>query len=306
MSVPVVIVNPIAGRGRGAASKEEIVRVFQQAGQPVEILVTNRPGDAAQWAYEAAQRRVPFIAGAGGDGTANEIMNGLSRWLRNGGDPGTMPRFGMIPVGTGNDFGYNFGLPQEVPAACQRLLDGRVRWMDVGLVESDTEPPLFFVNGVGLGFDAIVNIQSRKIRYLRGAAVYLPAALITLLFYYRSPLVKVTYDDQSFEDNLMMISVMNGERFGAVFHMTPGSRIDDGLFSLCFVRKLPRHSMLPMVPRFIMGTHPKHPRIMMAKAQRVTLESSEPLPSHVDGEIYSVQARRYSFTIMPWKVPMLC
>jgi diacylglycerol kinase (ATP) len=168
MTVPVVIVNPIAGRGRGAASKEEIARAFQQAGQPVEILVTNQPGDAVKWAYEAAQRGVPFIAGAGGDGTANEIMNGLSRWLRNGGDPGTMPRFGMIPVGTGNDFGYNFDLPHEVPAACQRLLDGRVRWMDVGLVESDTEPPLFFVNGVGLGFDAVVNIESRKIRYLRG------------------------------------------------------------------------------------------------------------------------------------------
>lgn len=304
--VPKIIINPVAGRGRGAASREEIEGVFRQAGQPVEIVVTTQPGDATQWAYEAAEEGVPFIAGAGGDGTANEIMNGLARWAQNSGHPQRIPRFGMIPVGTGNDFGYNFQLPTDVPGACQKLMNGNLRWMDVGLVESDTEPPLYFVNGVGLGFDAIVNIESRKITALRGAAVYVPAALKTLLFYYRAPHTKVVFDEETLEDDLMMISVMNGERFGAVFHMTPGSRIDDGYFSLCFVRKLPRQAMLPMLPRFIRGTHPKHPRVVMAKARRLTVESSEPLPSHVDGEIYSVRAQRYAFTIMPWKVPMLC
>lgn len=306
MACPRVIVNPIAGRGRGAAAKDIIYKAFAQANQPVELLVTTQPGDAIRWAYEAAQDGVPYVAGAGGDGTANEIMNGLIRWLADGGDPSRLPKLGMIPVGTGNDFGYNFALPLDVPTACHCLFRGRTRLTDVGLVESDTEKPLYFVNGVGLGFDAVVNIESRKIRYVTGGAVYLPAVLKTMLFYYRAPRVQVSYNGEAFEDNLMMISVMNGERFGAMFHMTPGSRIDDRLLSLCFVGKLSRPAMFAMVPRFIKGSHPSHPKVRLGKAAKVSVESDEPLPSHVDGEIYSTRARRYTFSIVPWQVEMIC
>jgi YegS/Rv2252/BmrU family lipid kinase len=307
MPNPRIIVNPIAGRGRANEAKDQIQKIYAREGQPMEMLITTRPLDATQWAYEAARDGVPYVAGAGGDGTANEIINGLARWVRDGGDPGRLPRFGVIPVGTGNDYAYNFfPLDGNLEAHCGRLMRGQTRSVDVGLVESDAEDPLYFVNGVGLGFDAVVNIESRKIKHLRGAAVYVPAVLKTILFYFRAPRCRIALADQaSFEDNLMMISVMNGVRFGATFIMTPGSQIDDRVFNFCFVQRCSRPQMFALVPQFIKGTHPGHPKIRLTTARQATLEANEPLPSHVDGEIYSVRARRYTFSILPWQLQML-
>jgi len=307
MPNPSIILNPIAGRGRAAAAQDEIQRIFAREGQPMDMLVTTQPLDATRWAYQAASDGAPWVAGVGGDGTANEIINGLARWMRDGGDPNRAPALGMIAAGTGNDFGYNFGLIPDVEDACRRLLRGQTRAIDIGLVESDTEDPLYFGNGVGLGFDAVVNIESRKIKHMRGAAVYVPAVLSTILFYYRSPRCRISMAGQvAIEDCLMMISVMNGVRFGATFLMTPDSKIDDGLFSLCFVQRCSRPQMFALVPQFIKGTHPGHPKIRLTTSSRVTLEASESLPSHVDGEIYSVRARRYTFSILPWKLAMIC
>jgi diacylglycerol kinase (ATP) len=306
MQNPRIILNPVAGRGRGALSKGEIEKIFRQQGQSYDLLMTNRPGDATQWACDAAQEGVPYVVSAGGDGTANEVMSGLSRWVQSGGDADRLPKFGLIALGTGNDFGYNFGISPNIASACQRIFAGKPHLMDIGLVECDTESPSYFVNGVGLGFDAVVNIESRKIRFVRGAAVYLPAVLQTILFYYRAPHVVVEYDGERFEDNLMMISVMNGERFGAVFHMTPGCKIDDRLLSLCFARRMSRPKMLSMIPRFVRGTHITDPKVRLATAGKITLESDEPLPAHVDGEIYTVRARRYQFSITPWQVSIIC
>jgi diacylglycerol kinase (ATP) len=306
MAYPRIIVNPAAGRGRAAAARGAIDAAFAALNEPIDLLVTAQPGDATRWAYEAATQGVPYVAGAGGDGTANEIINGLAHWVRDGGDARRLPKFGMIPVGTGNDFAYNFSLSHDVAAACETLARQQTRLLDVGLVESDAEKPLYFVNGVGMGFDAIVNIESRKVRFGRGGMVFLPAVLKTILFYFRAPRVVARLNGAVYEDNLMMISVMNGVRFGAMFHMTPGSKIDDRLLNLCFARRMNRPQMLAMVPRFIRGTHPGHPKIKLAATDRVTIDSSEPLPAHVEGEIYTVRAQHFEYSIQPWQLQMIC
>lgn len=306
MTQPRVIVNPTAGRGYGGTAYAQIEAVCKQSGQTVELMLTTKPGDATQWAFEAAEMGAPYVAGAGGDGTANEIANGLAKWVEGGGDPNRLPAFGMIPCGTGNDFVYSFELPLDVPGACERLFAGKTRPLDVGLVKAEGADPLYFVNGVGIGFDAMANIESRKIRFVRGGAAFLPAVLKTMLLYYRAPRVTVRSKNQMFEDNLMMISVMNGERFGAMFHMTPGCAIDDRQLSLCLVRKLSRPGMLMMVYRFIRGTHPGHPKIELFTTDGVVMEMAEPMPAHVEGEIYSMGARRYEFSVAPWQLQMIC
>jgi diacylglycerol kinase (ATP) len=305
MTCPRVIVNPIAGRGRGARVYAEIASIFEGHQQPLELMLTTRPGDATRWAYEAAEQGVPSVIGAGGDGTANEIVNGLANWVNAGGDPARLPALGVISCGTGNDFGYNFTLPLDVSTACERLFAGRTRLIDVGRVQSDLEAPLYFVNGVGIGFDAIVNIESRKLRFVRGGAAFLPAVLKTMLFYYHAPRVVVESNDGGADDRAMMISVMNGERFGAMFYMTPGCKIDDGKLSLCLVKKLSRPAMLQMVYRFIRGSHPGHPKVVLLSTDAVTLRMDEPMPAHVEGEIYSMGASRYEFSLAPWQLRMI-
>jgi len=303
---PRIIVNPTAGRGRGASARDEIEKAFTQAEQPLDLMVTTKPADATRWAREAAEDGVPYIAGAGGDGTAHEVVNGLAQWVEAGGNPERLPALGMIPCGTGNDFAWGYKLPLDISLACQRLFASNTRSLDVGLLKSDTEPPRYFGHGVGVGFDAVVNIESRKIRFVRGGAAFLPAVFATMAFYYRAPRVVIRYDGETFEDNLMMISVMNGERFGAMFHMTPGSRNDDRLLSLCFVRKMSRPAMVPMVARFVRGTHPGHSKVKLATASSITVEADEPMPAHVEGEIYSMGSRRYEFSIVPWQIQMIC
>ena len=268
-------------------------------------MLTTRPGDATRWAYEAAEQGLPYVAGAGGDGTANEIVNGLANWVDDGGDPARLPALGMIPCGTGNNFVYNFALPLEVSGACQRLFDDRTRLIDVGRVRADTETPLYFVNGVGIGFDAIVNIESRKLRFVRGGAAFLPAVLKTMLLYYHAPRVVMESNGHNTSEQAMMVSVMNGERFGAMFHMTPGCQIDDRKLSLCMVKKLSRPAMLQMVYRFIRGSHPGHPKVVLLSTDAVTLRMEEPMPAHVEGEIYSMGASCYEFSLAPWQLRMI-
>jgi diacylglycerol kinase family enzyme len=99
-----------------------------------------------------------------------------------------------------------------------------------------------------------------------------------------------------------MISVMNGSRIGGGFYVTPGSRVDDGLFDLCLASQMNRLVMLGFVPRFMRGTHISDSRITMSQAQQVTVESNVPWAAHIDGEIYGVGARRYDVRLLPQRL----
>jgi diacylglycerol kinase (ATP) len=286
-----LIVNPAAGRGHAAQLEPQVCNILRGLGVSFEVQRTTRPDEAIALAERASLEGCRPVVAVGGDGTVNEVLNGLVRAHANGGPVGTLA---VIPAGSGNDFEYMLKRVDGVEEACRRLAEGRVRRIDVGRVNGR-----YFANGVGIGFDAVVNVVSRRHRRLRGLPLYLFALLETVFIYYKAPRMAVTYDEGEFTTPMLMISAMNGRRFGGGFLVTPQAQVDDGLLDLCLARQVSRPEILRMIPSFMRGTHTRHPAVRMARTRRLVVASDEGLASHVDGEIFTHDARRLEIEILP-------
>jgi YegS/Rv2252/BmrU family lipid kinase len=238
------------------------------------------------------------LLAVGGDGTFNEVLNGL---MQAGRKPDATV-LGIVPIGTGNDMAYGAGLPLDWQLACQIIARGSTRVVDVGQVKADNEDALFFGNGVGIGFDAIVNIESRKMKRLRGFLLYFVALMKTLIAYYHAPVVTIDVDGAVMVQSSLMVSIMNGRRFGGGFYMTPDATMDDGRFDVCVTGKVARPKMVGFVPRFMRGTHITDHRVTMSQGSRITVSIETPWAAHVDGEIYGVGARKLEVELLPQRL----
>lgn len=301
-----VIVNPISGRGNGERSIPEIQRHLGQAGLDFDLVRTERPWHAAELARQAVEQGCQVVVAAGGDGTANEVLNGLMQArAANRGSPAAL---GIICVGRGNDFAYGIGIPTGVEAGCRVVAQGHRRTIDVGLVAGGLYPQgRYFGNGVGIGFDAVVGFQALKLRPLSGFVSYLIAALMTAFLYYRAPRVRVSFDGEEVEHKALMVSTMNGRRLGGGFMMAPQGEIGDGLFDLCLVTEARPLRILGLIPHFMKGTQATQPEIRMVRARRVSVAALEGvLPAHADGETLCVDGTELTMELLPGQMEALC
>jgi len=293
MADQLLIVNPIAGRGAGERVIPRIVRLLREHGLSFDLVRTERPWHAAELARQAVVSGYRTVVAVGGDGTSNEVLNGLMAAREAGEGEAAM---GVLCVGTGNDFAYGMGIPLDLEEGCAALARGRTRRVDVGHARGFR----YFGNGIGIGFDAAVNVVASRLQRLRGFLVYLIAVLRTLLFYYRAPLTRIELDDQTLEQPALMISVMNGRRMGGGFLMTPFSRPDDGLFDLCIGQKMSQLEMLSFVPRFMKGTQVGDPRVIMTRSRRVRVKVEEGTQVvHADGETLALDVRELDLGVVP-------
>jgi YegS/Rv2252/BmrU family lipid kinase len=302
MPTATVILNPTAGRGAGARLSPQIAAWLRDYGFDFDLISTTAPGHAVTLARDAVLQGRERVVAVGGDGTSNEVLNGL---LQANNDPdGTA--LGVLPIGTGNDFAFSAGLPPDLDEACRVVTGDRSRVLDVGLMQADNEEPRYFGNGAGMGFDAMANIESRKLKRLRGFLLYFVAVMRTLAFYYDAPQIELSVDKEEIVQHSLLVSVMNGYRMGGGFHMTPGSQMDDGLFDLCVAGKVSRLRMIGFVPQFMRGTHTTDRRITMVQGRRVTVVSESPWAAQLDGEIYGVGARHYEMELLPQRLRLIC
>jgi YegS/Rv2252/BmrU family lipid kinase len=301
MSPIKVILNPIAGRGLGGRSEARLHRYLQEEQLDYDLVLTQGPGHAIELARQAAGDGFDTVVAAGGDGTTQEVVNGLMA-AAGGGIAGTL---GVIPVGSGSDFAHNVGVPADVQGACQRLARGESRIVDVCRVTVDDQPPTYFDNTVNVGFGGIVTVESRKVKWLRGMALYLPVVLKTV-FLTEAPQMTIRYDDQEMTVQAHMVCVANGAREGGGFFCAPDARNDDGLLDVCIVGDIGRLAMLALVPRFISGTHVGHQCVTMGRTQQVTVTSDDALIAHADGEILCTDARQLAFEVLPQQLRVAC
>ncbi|MBC7265000.1 MAG: diacylglycerol kinase family lipid kinase [Chloroflexi bacterium] len=293
MAKTLVIVNPIAGRGYGERGEERVKSTLRAKGVDFDVAHTERPMHAADLAEEGLKNGYQTIVAVGGDGTSNEVINGMMRCRHPGETVGTMA---AIPIGSGNDFAWGAGIPLDLEAACDAVAQGRSRVIDVGVVDGR-----YFGNGVGVGFDGMVTILAQKIRFLTGLPLYLVAVLQTTFIYFKAPLITMQYDEQTITAKLLMISIANGRRYGGGFLVTPEAQMDDGLFDLCIAREVSQFNILRLIPHFIKGTHTTQPNVTMARARRVVLTTDAPqgMCAHADGEVCATDAKRMELEIIP-------
>src|SRR5262245_12305989 len=242
-----VIFNPTAGRRRLSDHLEHFRRVFGPHFQPMP---THHAGHAEELAYEAATAGFGVVAAAGGDGTVHEVANGILRADRP--DVALM----VVPMGSANDYAASLDLGGR-PA--HRALAARP--VDVGTVRAPGGRQRYFVNGLGVGLNGAITLESRKIRHLRGVALYSLAMLRALCYRFRCPEMNIAFDDVVRRTPTLALTVNIGQREGN-FVMTPDAVLDDGLFDYVHAGRLRRWEMLRFLPAMITGKLPEnHPQI---------------------------------------------
>lgn len=290
-----VILNPAAGRGYGARVEPQLRQCLEDQGIRFDLERTVGPWHAAELAKRAAEDGFETIVSAGGDGTANEVINGLMAASENG----VTRRMGVLAAGSGSDFASGVGLPLNVEDACRHLTCDSVRTVDLGRVTVSGKEPRYFGNVVGIGFDGAVLMETLKIRRLRGLPLYLLAVLKAVFLRFHTPRVTVKYDEEIMDLTATMVSIANGPREGGGFIVAPDARPDDGVFDLCIAREVSRLTILRLLPHFLRGTHTDLDPVTMARATSVEVSSPEGLVAHVDGEVLCTDAREIKCEILP-------
>ncbi len=216
------------------------------------------------------------MVAVGGDGTVNEVVNGLM-------SAGAFVTLGILNAGRANDCRRNFGLPSHFPLAIERLLAGREVPIDVGLAEWPDGRHRQFVMSLGAGFDAAAAERAERARS-GGKAPYVRALLSTLRVYQAS-LAAIHVDDRLHSLGLIMAAVVaNGPYYGQGMKIAPAADPRDGLLDLVVLGNLGRAELLWWFPTVYRGRHLANPKISTARGRTVTIKGVLPLPVHVDGE----------------------
>jgi diacylglycerol kinase (ATP) len=293
-----IIVNPISGRGYAEKSIPIIEASLDEHGLDFTLVRTERPWHAADLAEEAAESGYDVVVTASGDGTANETINGLMRARKSG---KSLPAFSILPVGTGNDMAYGLGIRGDLNESIDGLAKNHRKKIDLGLVTGGDFPEgRYFANGVGIGFDAAVGFVAVKIRWARGLLAYLIAVIQTVFIYYKAPTVEISYNDMSYIQSSLMVSIMNGQRMGGGFYMAPQSELDDGHFDLCIAANPGRARIFGLIPFFLKGTQASQPEITTGRTDKITVTARKGvLPAHCDGETLCEAGSELSAQIIP-------
>ena len=295
---PLLIYNPIADHGNAEKILPDVKELFSQHQFEYDLILTERPGHALEIAKEQAEAGRVLIIAAGGDGTVNEVINGLMRAGTNG---QRKPMMAVLPVGRGNDFAFGIDITKDLAKAIQAIVNGNSRRIDVGLVTGGDYPQgRYFGNGVGLGFDTVVGFETLKVKWVHGIASYLVGLIRTIFLYSRTPIYEITLDEEIITQPSLMVSIMNGKRMGGSFHMAPKSDSGDGLFNLCLASQVSQIKILPLAVKFIKGTQEGHPAIRMPKSRTVKVKAiSGSIPAHADGETICYSGSELIIELIP-------
>ena len=314
MAKTLVILNPVSGNGHAEKLWPQIESALCSGGLDFDMARTTAPRAGVALAEKAMQNGFETLIAVGGDGTTNEVANGMLR--ASGGAPTGI--LGVIPVGSGNDFTKMLtALPQPGSndllnwrTSVKQILAAETRWIDVGKVVADHPAAGFdaaehyYVNGLDTGFGAVVAMHAHEIPFLQGFPMYLAAVFKTLIKY-SVPHVKMQIDQTTLEQTSTMIAVSNGRCIGGGFWITPTALNDDGLFDVMIARGLGRIGILSLLPKVMKGTHPGDPRVAFKQGMRVIIESPDPLVIETDGEIPFIDAHQIEIDVLPKRLQVI-
>jgi diacylglycerol kinase (ATP) len=298
-----VILNPYANRWRAQQQIETVTAALQQLQRPFYLTPTSRPQEAIGLAETAIRAGCEMIVAAGGDGTINEVINGI---LRATPEAETSRPFAIIPLGSANDFGQMAGLPATIAESVALIGHGRTRPVDVGLVllgEEAAARRRYFLNNSAVGMEPMVTLENIKMKRLRGELRYL-VALVRALRRLQAWQMEITGDSLNYKGPVYLLSVCNGPRTGG-FMMAPRAVIDDGRFDLVFAPEVPKMTVLAILLRLLRGTHIEHPAVTYTGATHLTLHSQPGTPVHTDGELVGEAETAVSYRLLPGKLNLI-
>ncbi len=290
------IVNSTAGRGKTGKKISKLVTSLNEHKLDFEIELTKAALHATQLAQDAIKKGFHNIISVGGDGTLNEVVNGVMLSGKS-----EEVNVGIIPEGGGNDFATGFNLSSKIDKAVEILQRLNIRKIDVGKIEDR-----YFINALGMGFDARAAQISNKIKYLNGLPRYL-LAVIKALVALKPFEAEVKLDNYSYNSPFLLIAVGNGKYTGGGFLITPEALVDDGFLDICFIKTITRRRLLSLLPSAIKGKHLKEPEVDLKQSKTIEVTTKTPLPFYTDGELPKLKnPLHFTIELLPKKLNLIC
>ena len=291
-----IILNPMADMGSAWRVARDLRSITEEHGG-VDWSGTVYPGHAITLAKQAGEQGYDMVIAMGGDGTIHEVVNGLMKL-----PPEKRPILGVVPVGSGNDFGHVLNIPQKPNEALLRALDGEPSMVDLCMMTDEHGRTEYFDNTLGVGFGAMVTIRSHRIPVLHGFLIYLFAVIQTIIVDHTPIKMRIKADEQEWEQKVKYLVVCNGPREGGGFLVAPDAKVDDGLISYVMITDVSRPMMFRIVPEVMKGTHLRFKQVRTGTCKNLSIVADRPLYIHTDGEVFSgpgTNLRKLSFEILP-------
>jgi diacylglycerol kinase (ATP) len=265
-----LIYNPAAGRGRARRHAAEAERILRDRGADLDVHASASPADLTRIAAEGSRGGYDRVVICGGDGTLHYAVRQFDL------DRGTLA---LIPLGSGDDFARVVGIPRSLGDACNVVLTGAVRQVDVALANG-----IRYLGVAGLGFDSeVARYANENVKFLRGSLVYLYAILRVLPRFTPRP-VRIHMENGTRAAEIMFAVVGNTRQYGGGIRIVPAAQIDDGVLDYCIVHRTSRVQLLKTLPRAYNGTHVAKPFVEIGRGREFHVDSAHPMDVYADGE----------------------
>jgi diacylglycerol kinase (ATP) len=279
-----IVLNENAGKRQGKKDRAKISEEFSSRNLSHRILTTQYQGHAVLLTQQLIQEGYRKIVGVGGDGTLNEILNGI---MKQNLVPASKFTLGIIPIGSGNDWGRTMLVPGDYSGAVDLIAKDQTYIQDIGLVSSiaNSADQRYFINVAGGGFDAFVARKTNSLKQNgKGSALTYLYALLGSMFSYQSSYTKLDIDGAMFSDLLLSFSVGIGKYNGGGMKQLPDAIVDDGLLNITVIRHLKVLKMMKNVSKLYDGSHITMPEVSTFTCKSVKISSERDVLIETDGE----------------------
>lgn len=285
-----LILNPMAGREKGRKWEPEILAKANKALGNVDVYRTESIGHAQKISNNIKYNYSVIIV-AGGDGTVHEVVNGMIDGNA---------ALAVIPIGSGNDFIKMLNLPKNIDESIHIIKRNKRKRIDIGKI-GDT----YFPNGLGIGFDAWVVKESKKIKKLRGFFIYLYAVLKTVFSFKNEP-ISFYANGKTELKNIFLIAVGNGKAMGGGFYLNPDAIIDDGKFDVCIIHALKKREVFLHLPKTLKGAHTQLKQVETIRTDKLKIKSEKGIAVQADGELLGLDFKEINISILPKALEVVC
>lgn len=281
----IFIVNAKAGFSGFRKEVQQGIAHLAELGCTVKRVETKGPGDATALAKQAIDDGFEVAVAVGGDGTINEIVNGLA---------GSQTALAVLPAGTANVYAADVGIPVASPLsivppvkkAVELVVTGQRRRIDLGRIILNDGSSRHFLMWCGVGLDAAISEAKKSNKTANRSLGYLTwlGSTLHLLFDYRGTRATIVTDELELRKRVIVAVISNGQLYGRVWRMTPEAKMDDGLFDLGVMMGHRWYETLRHAVILTLGKHVKDPNFHLSRTKRLSITSKRPMPVHVDGE----------------------
>ena len=280
------LVNPASANGATGKRWPKLQARARELGLDGDAFVSRRPGDLTELARAAADR-YDLLVVVGGDGSLNEVVNGVA---------GTGAELAVLPAGTGQDFGRTYGIPSRFDDAVRVALDGAPTTIDLGRASFEGGER-WFANVGSVGMSGAVAQRANSMSKALGGRATFYYALVREFAAWKNTDVTVTYDDGERRGAMHDVIVANGAWHGGGMKLAPEALPDDGLFDVVLIGDISKLDFVTTSPKLYKGGHVRHPRVEVLRSAQLTVTAAKPLPVELEGE--QVGTTPVRFEIVP-------